>query len=160
MVVAAADHYRLLGVARDATREQIAQAWRRRARSEHPDRRPGEAGDEAAARFRELAEAYRVLGDPVRRVAYDRILASGQPAARMPPGVPVPVRVIRPDAGTAAPRPPDPPLRAGPVLMEGPLGTPGSGLDEDEIRRAVVAALAFRQLRRTLDQSWRKRGWP
>jgi curved DNA-binding protein CbpA len=88
MVVAAADHYRLLGVARDATREQIAQAWRRRARSEHPDRRPGEAGDEAAARFRELAEAYRVLGDPVRRVAYDRILASGQPAARMPPGFP------------------------------------------------------------------------
>src|SRR5689334_18731520 len=63
-VVAVADHYRLLGVARDATREEIAQAWRRRARSEHPDRRPGEAGDEAAARFRELAEAYRVLGDP------------------------------------------------------------------------------------------------
>ena len=37
------DHYQLLGVAPGASREEIAQAWRRRARAEHPDRRPGEA---------------------------------------------------------------------------------------------------------------------
>ena len=35
------DHYQLLGVARGASREEIAQAWRRRAQIEHPDRRPG-----------------------------------------------------------------------------------------------------------------------
>ena len=72
------DHYQLLGVARGASREEIAQAWRRRARAEHPDRRPGEAGDEAAGRFRALAEAYRVLSDPVRRAAYDRALGHGR----------------------------------------------------------------------------------
>ena len=36
------DLYQLLGVARGASREEIAQAWRRRARAEHPDRRPGD----------------------------------------------------------------------------------------------------------------------
>src|SRR5581483_2723920 len=97
--MAAADHpgpvpdlYQLLGVARDASREQIAQAWRRRARAEHPDVRPGRPGDEAAqagARFRALAGAWQVLSDPGRRAAYDRALARGQGAA-MPAPVPVP----------------------------------------------------------------------
>ena len=48
MVMAAADHggpdlYQLLGVARDASREEIALAWRRRARAEHPDARSADA---------------------------------------------------------------------------------------------------------------------
>ncbi len=85
------DHYRLLGVARGASREEIGRAWRRRARAEHPDRRPGQAGDEAAGRFRALAEAYRVLSDPARRAAYDRALGSGQADAGPPPTVAVPV---------------------------------------------------------------------
>ena len=74
MIMAAADRagpdgdlYQLLGVPREASRQEIAQAWRRRAREEHPDSRPGEAGDEAAGRFRALAGAYRVLSDPGRR---------------------------------------------------------------------------------------------
>ena len=86
MVMAAADHgapgpdhYQLLGVPRQASREQIAQAWRRRARDEHPDARPADAG--AAGRFRALAEAWQVLGDPDRRAAYDRALASQPPPA-------------------------------------------------------------------------------
>ena len=60
--MAAADHggpgpdlYQLLGVPREASREEIAQAWRRRARAEHPDSRPGDA--DAPGRFRALAEA-------------------------------------------------------------------------------------------------------
>src|SRR5579859_5524297 len=116
------DHYQLLGVARGASRDEIAQAWRRRARAEHPDRQPSETGDEAAGRFRILAEAYRVLSDPARRAAYDRSLGGGQPGAGMPPPVAVPVRVI--GAG-AVPRPgrvPEPPLRAGPVRVEGRYG--------------------------------------
>ena len=51
------DLYGMLGVDREASREEIARAWRRRARAEHPDSRPGAA---AAARFSALAEAYRV----------------------------------------------------------------------------------------------------
>ena len=87
------DHYQLLGVARGASREEIAQAWRRRARDEHPDSRPGDAGDEVAGRFRALAEAWRVLSDPGRRAAYDRAFERGRAAAGMPVAVSVPVAV-------------------------------------------------------------------
>ncbi|HLN68691.1 MAG TPA: J domain-containing protein [Streptosporangiaceae bacterium] len=73
------DLYQLLGVPRGASREEIAQAWRRRARAEHPDHRPRDAGDAAADRFRVLAEAWRVLSDPARRAAYDRTLEHQQP---------------------------------------------------------------------------------
>jgi curved DNA-binding protein CbpA len=153
--MAAADHqgpvpdlYQLLGVARDASREQIAQAWRRRARAEHPDARPGqpdgEAG-EAGARFRALAGAWRVLSDPGRRAAYDRALGAGRGAA-MPAPVPVPVRRVRPGCATGPV--PGPPLRAGPVRVSGPHAAPSGGRDEDEIRLALLAALALRCLAR------------
>ena len=88
-VMAAADHagpdgdlYQLLGVPREASREEIALAWRRRARDEHPDARPADA--DAPGRFRALAGAWQVLGDPARRAAYDRALArERQPAVRV-----------------------------------------------------------------------------
>ena len=154
------DHYRLLGVARDASREEIARAWRRRARAEHPDRRPGQAGDEAAGRFRALAEAYRVLSDPGLRAAYDRALGRGQAAPRMPPAVPVPVRRAGP-GGVTGPLPvPGPPLRAGPVRVDGPHPVPAGGPGEDEIRLAVLAGLALRCLARDRDWPWRDRDWP
>ena len=77
----ARDLYQLLGVARDASQQEIVLAWRRRARDEHPDARHGDDG--APARFRALAEAWQVLGDPGRRAAYDRGLDPGQPAGRV-----------------------------------------------------------------------------
>ena len=159
--MAAADHqgpvpdlYQLLGVARDASREQIAQAWRRRARAEHPDARPGQPGDEAGeagARFRALAGAWRVLSDPGRRAAYDRALGGGQ-AAGMPAPVPVPVRRARPGGATGPG--PGPPLRAGPVRVDGPHAAPARGRDEDELRLAVLTALALRGLARDRDRDW------
>src|SRR2546430_5081956 len=97
--MAAADHggpgpdlYQLLGVPREASREEIAQAWRRRARDEHPDARPADA--DAPGRFRALAEAWRVLGGPGRRAAYDRAPAPRPPppTPRPPPGAPGPGR--------------------------------------------------------------------
>ena len=124
------DLYQLLGVARDASAEQVALAWRRRARAEHPDARPADA--DAAGRFRALAEAYRVLGDPVRRAAYDRALAREQQGA---PPVGVTVRHVGPagtgrhDAAAAgAGRPaaaggPGPGGRPPPGLADAPAGT-------------------------------------
>jgi curved DNA-binding protein CbpA len=156
------DHYQLLGVARGASREEIAQAWRRRARAEHPDSRPGEAGDEAAGRFRALAEAYRVLSDPDRRAAYDRVLGRGRAAPGMPAAVPVAVRVTGPGGGMGPLLVPAPPLRVGPVRVEGPSGVPASGRerDEAEVRLAALAALALHCLARDRHWPWPDRDWP
>ncbi len=63
------DYYEVLGVPRDADQQAIKAAFRRLARKYHPDR---SAEPDAEARFRELAEAYRVLSDPARRAEYDR----------------------------------------------------------------------------------------
>jgi curved DNA-binding protein CbpA len=151
-----ADLYQLLGVSRQASREEIAQAWRRQARAEHPDARPADAA--APGRFRALAEAWQVLGDPARRAAYDRALArERQPAARVPAGrIRVPVRRVAGPAGMTPPaRVPEPPLRAGPVRVEGPGQAPrAGGWDEEDIRLAVLAQLALRYLARDRGRPW------
>ncbi len=65
-----ADFYEILEVTRDASADEIKKAYRRLARSSHPDANPGDA--EAEARFKELAAAYEVLSDPDKRDRYDR----------------------------------------------------------------------------------------
>jgi len=164
--MAAADHggpgpdlYQLLGVPRGASREEIALAWRRRARAEHPDARPADVA--APGRFRALAEAWRVLGDPARRAVYDRALARDQqPAARVPaPPGRVPVRRVADPGGPGRLTPrvpmPGPPLRAGPVRVEGPRpSSPPGGRDEQDLRLAVLAELALRYLAADRDRPW------
>jgi hypothetical protein len=145
----ARDLYQLLGVARDASREEIALAWRRRARDEHPDARHGDDG--APARFRALAEAWQVLGDPGRRAAYDRGQAPAQPPGRVrvtvrhSPTAPGP----GPGAagGTAPPAGrPGPPLVAGPVRVEGGPGpvSRAAGWGEEDFQLALLAELVLR----------------
>lgn len=62
------DYYEVLAVGRDATAEQIKQAYRQLALKWHPDRNPA---PDATDKFREIAEAYAVLSDPAKRQAYD-----------------------------------------------------------------------------------------
>jgi molecular chaperone DnaJ len=64
------DYYLVLGVSRDETDAGIRAAFRDLAKRHHPDR----AGPEGAVRFREVADAYRVLGDGAARRAYDEAL--------------------------------------------------------------------------------------
>ena len=56
------DYYSTLGVAKTATEKEIKQAYRKLARKHHPDVNPGDKS--AEARFKEINEAYEVLGDP------------------------------------------------------------------------------------------------
>src|SRR5262245_36204176 len=63
------DYYEVLGVSRQAGAEDIKKAYRTLAFKYHPDRNSGDG--EAAARFKEPAEAYDVLTDPDKRRRYD-----------------------------------------------------------------------------------------
>lgn len=72
------DYYQIMGVARDATQEDIKRAYRKLARKYHPD---VSKVPDAEVRFKELGEAYEVLKDAEKRAAYDQLGAdfkSGQ----------------------------------------------------------------------------------
>lgn len=64
------DYYEILGVAKNASAEDIKKSFRRLAMKLHPDRNPGDA--EAEARFKEAKAAYDILSDANKRAAYDR----------------------------------------------------------------------------------------
>jgi len=65
------DYYEVLGVSREADGDEIKRAYRRGALKYHPDNYDGDKS-EAERKFKELAEAYEVLSDPVKRQRYDR----------------------------------------------------------------------------------------
>src|ERR1700722_17884093 len=64
------DYYATLGVAREASGDDLKKAYRKLAMQHHPDRNPGDK--QAEARFKEVSEAYDVLKDDQKRAAYDR----------------------------------------------------------------------------------------
>lgn len=64
------DYYEVLGVSKDADDSQIKSAFRKAAKTCHPDLHPDDK--EAEARFKELNEAYEVLSDPEKRAKYDQ----------------------------------------------------------------------------------------
>jgi len=65
------DYYKILGVDRKATDKEIKQAYRKLARKHHPDVNPD--NKEAEARFKEINEAYEVLGNEANRKKYDEL---------------------------------------------------------------------------------------
>ena len=76
MAVQFKDYYETLGVARTASPEEIKQAFRKLARVHHPDVAKNKATGEA--KFKEINEAYEVLGDPDKRRKYDELGANWQ----------------------------------------------------------------------------------
>jgi len=69
------DYYKIMGLDRNASQEEIKRAYRRLARKYHPD---VSKEKDAEARFKELGEAYEVLRDPEKRAAYDQLGARWQ----------------------------------------------------------------------------------
>src|SRR3712207_6207947 len=68
--MARTDYYKVLGVDKKASADDIKKAYRKLARQYHPDRNPGDA--KAEERFKEISEAHDVLSDPDKRKKYDR----------------------------------------------------------------------------------------
>src|SRR5580693_8143495 len=69
MFSVAQSHYETLGIPKDATPDQIRQAYKRLALKHHPDRNPGDPNAEVL--FKEVNTAYQVLSDESKRAAYD-----------------------------------------------------------------------------------------
>jgi curved DNA-binding protein len=65
------DYYATLGVPKTASAKEVKQAFRKMARKYHPDVNPGDKS--AEARFKEINEAYEVIGDPEKRKKYDEL---------------------------------------------------------------------------------------
>ncbi|MBK8253280.1 MAG: molecular chaperone DnaJ [Polyangiaceae bacterium] len=74
--------YEVLGLAKEASNDDIRKAYRRAALDSHPDRNPGNA--EAERRFKEVSEAYQVLSDDDKRARYDRFGHAGIDGSGMP----------------------------------------------------------------------------
>jgi curved DNA-binding protein len=65
------DYYKILGVDRKASEEEIKRAYRKLALQYHPDRNPGD--EQAEEKFKEINEAYQVLSDAEKRTRYDQL---------------------------------------------------------------------------------------
>jgi curved DNA-binding protein len=68
------DYYKVLGVAKGASQDEIKKAYKKLAIKFHPDKNPGDK--KAEERFKEITEAYEVLGDADKRRKYDRLGAN------------------------------------------------------------------------------------
>src|ERR1041384_8272472 len=69
------DYYKALGVPQGASAEEIKRAYRKLAKANHPDSTGGDKAKES--RFKDISNAYDVLGDAKKRALYDEIRAGG-----------------------------------------------------------------------------------
>ena len=80
------DYYQILGVPKTASQDEIKSAFRKLARKHHPDVVKAKERPQAETRFKEINEAYEVLGDPEKRRKYDTLGMDWERGAQPPPG--------------------------------------------------------------------------
>ncbi|GHC05729.1 DnaJ C-terminal domain-containing protein [Cerasicoccus arenae] len=80
------DYYQTLGVKKDATADEIKKAFRALARVHHPDKAKPDDRPAAEAKFKEISEAYDVLGDAEKRTKYDQLGANWNQYGSAGPG--------------------------------------------------------------------------
>jgi curved DNA-binding protein len=95
------DYYQTLGLAKTASGKEIKQAYRKLARKFHPDVNPGDKA--AESRFKEINEAYEVLGDPEKRKKYDELGANWRQYEQAQQAGQSPFGNIRWDTGAGQP---------------------------------------------------------
>ena len=79
------DYYEVLGVAKNASDDDIKKAYRKLAMKHHPDRNQGDDAKKSEEKFKEAKEAYEMLSDPQKRAAYDQYGHAGvDPNMRRP----------------------------------------------------------------------------
>jgi len=78
------DYYKLLGVSKDASEDDIKKAYKKMALKWHPDRNAG--SEEASKKFKEISEAFEVLSDKQKRTIYDQFGEDGLKGGGPPPG--------------------------------------------------------------------------
>ncbi len=79
------DYYEILGVSKTASQDEIKRAFRKLARQHHPDVAKPKDRDTAEAKFKEINEAYEVLGDAEKRQKYDTLGADWERGGAQPP---------------------------------------------------------------------------
>jgi curved DNA-binding protein CbpA len=145
--------YLRLEVLPGASQEEVARAYRRLAHHAHPDAHPGDP--DAPRRFREITEAFEVLGDPVRRERYDRgrdqagvamsetsRVRAGSPAAPAQVFAPPPAAGGPPVfLGTGPVSGPGPALSVGPVQVRPTRPGPPTSVTSEDVRAALWAQL-------------------
>src|SRR4051795_10893932 len=78
------DYYNVIGVPASATQEEIKKQYRKLAAKHHPDK--NQSDPKAADRFKEISEAYQVIGDADKRKQYDQMRQLGAFGGGRPPG--------------------------------------------------------------------------
>jgi curved DNA-binding protein CbpA len=147
--------YVRLEVVPGASHDEIARAYRRLAHEAHPDAHPGDP--DAARRFREITEAYEVLGNPDRRERYDRAHPLAGTATDWPSTTPGPTSskpgcapVYTSPTATGGPivflgtgPVPGPPaqLSVGPVRVQASATRPAASLSDEDFAKALLARL-------------------
>jgi DnaJ-class molecular chaperone len=80
------DPYEVLGVSKSASADEIQKAYRKLSKKYHPDRNPGDK--QADASYKEVQEAYGILGDPTKKANYDQFGFAGPQQGGFPGGFP------------------------------------------------------------------------